>query len=343
MRITQGMMTRNYLKSLNRNLSNMAKSNEKMTSGRNFTKMSENVSDGARALKIREQLYKNEQHIINIRDAEAELASAESNMMSMNSIMQTVQEKVISGLSDSSSPEKRAVLSQEVNSLKQQILQFANAQFADKFLFSGTNNFTQPFTADSSGKLLYNGKQVDLIYKEDGKYYIDEAGVKTPIPQNEDVFIDIGLGIKFSGNEVDSTSAFKVSFSGLDVLGFGVDASTGLPNNLYNLLDDISKALNPAPAAFDRDALGKMLEHSKKQNDMLMTNITDIGTRAGFLEKTAERLDSDIANLTELRSKIEAVDDPTESMNMKMYEYAWMVTLQFGSRVLPQSLMDFLR
>lgn len=343
MRITQSMLTRNYLKSLNNNLSNLAKSNNKLTSGRKFTRMSENVSDGSRALKIREQLYKNEQHLINIRDAEAELSSAESNLLSMNDILQKVQEKVIAGLSDTSSNSKREVLAQEVSSLKEQILQFANAQFADKFLFSGSNNATPPFTADADGKLLYNGRPVDDIYKKDGEYFYDNAGVETPIPQNEDVYIDIGLGIQFSGGKVDPTSAFKVSFSGLDVLGFGKNAE-GFPNNLYNLLNDIENALKPPEKeAYDGDKLGSMLNHLKEQNDMLMTNITDIGTRVGFLEKTGERLDSDIANLTELRSNIEAVDDATESMNMKMYEYAWMVTLQFGSKILPQSLMDFLR
>lgn len=345
MRVTQSMITRNYLKGLNRTLSDRASSNERITSGRRFTKISENVSDGARALKIREQMYKNEQQLVNIRDAQGELSGAESNLKSINEILQTVQEKSLAGISGTASGDKRKILAQEIDNLKDQVLQFANARFADKFLFSGTNNAAAPFTVDASGKLLYNSKPVDEIYKNpvDGKFYIDDP-TATPIPQNDPIYIDVGLGMKFSGSTVDPKSAFEVSFSGLNVLGFGVDADSGLPNNLYSILDNISKTLNPTPPAeFDKDAADALHKQLVKQTDVLMENITDVGTRVNFLDKTTERLENDLDNLDKLRAKLEAVDDATETINMKMYEFAWMATLQIGSKLIPQSLMDFIR
>ncbi|MEM1485297.1 flagellar hook-associated protein FlgL [Oscillospiraceae bacterium PP1C4] len=343
MRITQSMMTRNFLKSLNRNLGNIAKSNERLASGRKFTKISENVSDGSRALRIREQLSDNEQYLVNIRDANGELSSAESNMLSINDILQTVHEKVVKGMTDTTSADGRAIIAKEIDSLKEQVLQFSNAKFADRYLFSGTNNSTSPFSVGSDGRALYNGKPVDQIQQDaDGQYFIMEGGVKSPIPQSKDMFIDVGLGIQMSGTKVDPKSAFKTSFSGMDILGVGTETKNGITtsNNLYNLLGDIADALSPN---FDRAKLDAYSTKLTKQTDALMLNITDIGTRATFLEKSAERIENDIENLTEMRSKLEAVSDTAESMNMKMFDYSWKATLQIGSRVIPTSLMDFLR
>ena len=49
MRVTNNAMTRNYLINLNNNLSLLNESGTRLQTGREFTKMSENVSAGTRA------------------------------------------------------------------------------------------------------------------------------------------------------------------------------------------------------------------------------------------------------------------------------------------------------
>lgn len=56
MRVTNNAMTRNYLINLNNNLSLLNESGTRLQTGREFTKMSENVSAGTRALGIRTQM-----------------------------------------------------------------------------------------------------------------------------------------------------------------------------------------------------------------------------------------------------------------------------------------------
>ena len=69
MRITNNYMNRNYLGNLNGTLERYNESGNRLTTGREFDKMSDNVSDGTRALTIRTQSYKNEQIQENVKKA----------------------------------------------------------------------------------------------------------------------------------------------------------------------------------------------------------------------------------------------------------------------------------
>lgn len=341
MRLTNNMLTRNYLKNLSKSQNNLAKQSNKMASGRRFERGSENVSDAVRALSLRSKLARAEDQSNNIRDAQGELDSAESNLRSINSILQTAQELMTRAMSDTYA-DQRGVISSEIEKLREQVLQFSNAQFGDKFIFSGTNNGTPPFAMDDSGKVTYNGIAVDDIYKRGGEYfYKDTNGDEHSVPQDESVYVDVGFGIAMTGSAVDPNTAYQISFSGLDILGCGLSEDGGLPNNLVELLDQASKALVADP--YDKDAANDMFGHLIERTKDTVISITDIGTRSNFLEQSNERLTNDIDNMTILDNKLEYIDDATESMHMQMFQYTWLATLSFGGKVLPQSLMDYLR
>lgn len=352
MRITQSMMTRNYLKSMNKSLEGLTKAQQRISSNRKFTRGSENVSDAARALKVREQLGESQQYLVNIRDVENEMSSAESNLMSIEDILQTAQEKVLKGM-DGTHQKERQIIAEELDSLKEQVLQFTNAKFADRYLFGGTKNDTAPYSLDSSGNVLYNGVKVEDIKQEaDGSlYYLDQNGDKQEIPQNEDAYLDIGLGMRMYGSQVDPKTGFKISYSGIDILGYGMreekNEDTGksmmLPDNLYSILDGLAKEFKKPDDEYDGDKVGLMLNRLQERTDTFMLNVTELGARSKFLEKTTERVENDIFNLQKAQQGLEVTDDPAETINWKMYQYSWLATLQMGSKIIPQSLMDFLR
>lgn len=350
MRITQNMMTRNYLKTAMKNQSNLARSMQRMASGQKYTRISENVSEGIRALRVHDQLADSNQYLDNIRDAESDMAAAEGNLKSMNEVLQSAHEKVIAAKSDTYKGEPRRVIAKELLNMRDQMVQFANAQYNDKYIFSGTNNSVKPFAIDeSTGRLSYNGVPVDSIYKKDGQYYVQEGAAPQNtdklVPQDEDVYIDLGLGLRMTQSEVDAASAFKLSFSGLDILGAGTETVDGVEvsNNLINLLTDLAAELNKPEGDYSDNTVGILMDKLSSQTDNLVLNMTEIGTRCNFMEKISEQTESDVLNLTELQQKLEIVPDTEEAMHLKEYEYAWMLTLQFGGNVLPKSLMDFVQ
>ena len=77
--------------------------------------------------------------------------------------------------------------------------------------------------------------------------------------------------------------------------------------------------------------------------DQVGMSRTDLGTRMDFLDRTKERLEDDIDNMSEMESKLVSSDPADEAIKMKECEYVWMAVLQLGSQILPSSLLDFMR
>ena len=176
MRVAQRMISRNYRRTVNSSLKKQADTLERSESGLKFKYLSDDVAAGARAMHVQEERYQSSQQLENVKELIKEMNSVDSNLKSVHSILQTVQERVLTGMSEDWGDTAREVIAKEIREKKEQILQFMNAQYGGKSLFSGTNNSTPPFTVSSDGLLQFNGIEVSKIYKStaDGKYYYDE-------------------------------------------------------------------------------------------------------------------------------------------------------------------------
>lgn len=358
MRVTQSSMSRNYLKALTRNLNNLNATTERMQTGLKLRRVSDNTSDASRAYAVREQLYKTETALVNIRDAYGELSSAEGSLMNANGILQLMQEKMIKLANGTYDASQRNVLAIEVENMQKQLIQLGNSQFGNKHLFSGTNNADIPFTLNANGDVTYNGTKIDdmvpysatlplsanaptdYAYK-DGIAMTEDPlnpGTFIPVNKNAPIYIDINLGLSLNGAKVDPMTAIKLSVSGTETFGFGRDAN-GLPNNLMSFAGDVIKALR----SDDVTALRGLIDKSKGVLDGLIMSLTDIGTRTNFLNNSADRFESDIVTLKEVQNNLETSKIEEEATNYKIFERAWQVSLQLGAKVLPISLFDFMR
>ncbi len=346
MRITQNAMTRNYLKSMNTTLGNMSASSDKLTTGRRFTKISEDVSSGVNALKTRQKLYKSIQIQDNIKAADEELEVAETNLMTIKEIADTIHEQSIK-VQNGTNMGEYETFANNFDNLNKQIMELGNCTYNDKYVLGGTNNSDNPpFTLNADGRVCFNGVEVNQISKQDN-IYTDGSGAT--VPESGDIYMDIGFGLKFTGSELNTNSAFKVSVSGLECIGYGtetvkhvgtdgVEREYEIPNNLCETLAGMSEALREN----DIDKFAAYEVQFKKQTDTLITNVSEIGVRTNFLETNLVRMENEEFQLTEKQANLEGVEDTDELIKYKAFEYSWMLTLQYGSKVIPQSLMDFI-
>ena len=210
MRITENMMTAMYNRNLQRNVANLASSNLKLTSQRQYNHVSEDPAAAAKAFTVRDQIARSEEHINTVKNAVGELDTADSNIATINSILETVFEKATRA-GGASSQDSLDAIAEELGGLKEEILQTMNARYGDKFLFSGSANGEAPFTLDADGNLLFNGKAVDAYDPDDPATHFNE---------NKPVYLDIGFGTYASGTNTAGTG-IRISTSGVDVLGKG--------------------------------------------------------------------------------------------------------------------------
>ncbi|MEG1630640.1 MAG: hypothetical protein RSA45_00410 [Hydrogenoanaerobacterium sp.] len=349
MRVTHNMLTRNYLKNLNNNMTNLSKSNERMTSQRKFNTASENVADASRALRVRVQLTNNEVYKSNVRDAKGKFTMIEDSMQSINKITQNVAALTVQGLNGTMAPEEKEKIAREIETLQDQILQVSNSRFGDKYIFgaAGNKDGSAPYTlGGADGKqLMYNGTIVDDMVKgtgvNTGKVMVADAtapGGFKEIPYNSKNYLDIGLGFTVKNGYVDPRTALEYSVSGVESLGFG-KTENGSPNNLYGILGSIAQNLRDGNST----ELGQNLKSMNEQSDQLLMHLSTIGTRTAYIEQIDERLGNSTFSLQKIQNDLEAVPIQEESIYNKDYEMSWMVTLQMGAKILPTSIFDFLR
>lgn len=327
MRITERMLTATYNRNLQRNISNLSDSNLKLTSQRQYNHVSEDPATASKAFTIRDQIARSEEHIRTVESAVGELETADSNIATISSILETVYETGTraGGTMDQASLD---AIAESLSGLKEEILQTMNAKYGDKYLFSGSGIDQPPFSLGADGELLFNGKSVDAYDKKDPDTYFKE---------NKEVYLDVGFG-SFANGFNNEKTGIKISTSGVDVLGYGKD-SNGLPNNVYSLISQVEKQLK----AGDKDGAMETLGHLKEKQSNISVAVSELGTREKLLERTKDRQETGLLNLQKLQKSLEGVKLETEAVNNKAYESAWMVTLQLGSSIIPPSIFDFMR
>ncbi|MEA4894338.1 MAG: hypothetical protein VB064_03650 [Oscillospiraceae bacterium] len=337
MRISDRQTTRNFLSYVDKAKTAYAETNERVASGNRFTRISDDVSAATKALRVRTDQFKAEEHYGNVCAVTEQLTSTEDALTSINEILIKVHTKVLSALNGTSGESGQETLAGEIENLRDELLQYANTTYNDAFVLGGTGSKTAPFSEDASGNLLYNGIDVNLIEKDaDGYYYMDGATRKN-IPMDGDTYVDVGLGISMTGTNVKSDSAIKTSYSGLDILGFGKDAD-GSTNNIFNILTQIAENLKD----YDKDTVGSYDDKLVSFKDTFTGYLTDVGAKTSYLDAIKSRLDTSIDTYQSQISRLVGVDDAEEATNQSMNDYVLKAVLSMGADIIPVSLMDFL-
>lgn len=323
MRVTQKSLTRMYQNGLNRNLKNLTDSNLRLNSGRSFSKVSENITDAQRAFKIRDQLRQQQQMVTNIGNLQSEFSTQEQSLMQINEILNDVHILITKGATDTSSPQDRKIIANELSNLGKSIMQIINSKSADRYTFSAHQN-QPPVKVDEHGKyLIYNvdAETADRSGFLDGK-----------------VLVDVGLSLRLKSNEVDPSSALTMTTSAVDVLGYGFNEA-GIERNILSLIQRASSDLNQD----DPSDLSKIQAQLSKSSANLLVQLTEVGTRIKYLDQTQSRIEAELLSLTEMQNNIESIDFEKEVIQNKSFEMAWQISLQLGSKILPVSIFDFMR
>ncbi len=78
-------------------------------------------------------------------------------------------------------------------------------------------------------------------------------------------------------------------------------------------------------------------------HDQILSAVVDVGTKASMFEMTGNMLESSNINLTSVLATNEDIDMAKAIIDMKTAENTYKAALSFGARIMPTSLVDFLR
>jgi flagellar hook-associated protein 3 FlgL len=303
-RMTTSMLQRNVLADLNANQAKLSRTQQKVASGKEITKPSDDPFNAARALGLRRDLAANAQYQRSVGDAQGWQEASEQALARMTESVGRARDLVLQGASDSADPTSREAIAQEIDQLIEGVKQNANSTYRGSYIFAGSESDAAPYLAGATD--AYQG---------------DEAGLD---PTKPGVLREIGPGVTMSINVL-----------GREVLGDG-----GADGKLLATLRGISQHLRAGNGA----ALGNGdLKALDANLDGLLGVRARNGAQTNRLQAASTRLDEVAETVTKQLSNTEDADLPKTLIDFSTQSAAYQAALRAGANIVQSSLMDFLR
>ena len=269
-RVTQESLNRTALSNINLNYKKMQEIQEKLSSGKQINRPSDDPSGARKVLGLRAEELQVQQFLDNTETAKEQINYTSNTLESIQEIFTKIKGLTIQAGNDTLGQSDRNIIANELDELLESVLQNANTDNNGRYIFSGTKTLTSAFTAtrDSNGNISsvsYNGNNEEI------KYQI-----------GPDTFIQVNLpgGKLFQDNK---------AFSTLVSLRDSLKASTFDPtafSNLRNTLDTATNALSTEITRF-----------GAKANRLEMTTNSLGNSQTALKELISYTEDADIASL----------------------------------------------
>lgn len=303
MRITQSMLSSQFLRNLNLSMNNMQKLQQQFSSGKKVSKPSDDPVVAVRSIQLNSQLKEIEQYQRNLGTAVKWMDTTDSAIQEANGIFKTIREKLVQGANGPLDAESREAIAKEIVQLKEHLGSIANTSIAGRYIFAGTVVDKTPYDKD--------------VPNIDGGLTNTNAD-KISVELGKGIFIDINVNAK-------------------DLFGYKDLVKTD-NMNVFELMDTIVTSLNTAGS--DPSAL---LDKLQAHEDNFLKISSTLGANRNRVELIERRLEDQAYITTENLSNEEDADLAEVIMNLNMQENVHRMALGTGARIMQPTLMDFLR
>jgi len=314
MRITNSMMVNNMIANISKNQERMDRLQNQMATGKKIALPSDDPVVAARALKLRTDVAEITQYQKNVEDGTSWLNITETALGNIGDVLKRANELSVQAANGTMSAEDMAASGKEITQLREQLIELANSSYAGRYIFSG-------YKTDQK-----------LIDPTTGKYNISVSNA-------ENINYEIGVGneinVNVLGNDLFSNGAPSVIGENPPP----TPPATAATPAMIDVMDQLSTAFN----SNDHATVSSLISNLQGQLDNVLRIRADVGARTNRLDLTANRLDTDNYNFTDLMSKNEDVDMAETIMNLTNEQNVYKASLSAGAKIIQPSLVDFLR
>ena len=271
MRISTAEITSQAIQAIDNQSSALQITQNEVSTGLAVQNAADNPVAASQIVQLTQQQSQLTQYATNLQSAQTRLSLEESSLSTATTTLQSIRDLAVQAGDASLNDTDRAQIATQTQTQIQALLGTANAQDANgEYLFSGYAAQTQPFTADSSGNVSYQGDAgTRLIQISPNQSVADSdtgASAFMDVAAGNGTFTtaadatNTGSGIIDSGSVVDSTqwvpgdytlsftspTAYQVTNSGGTVV-----ASGNYTSGTAIQFDGVQVTVTGAPAAGD--------------------------------------------------------------------------------------------
>lgn len=330
MRITNKMLSNNFLNDVEVNLNNLKTLQQQLTSGKQVKRPSDDPFRVARSMQLHTDIGRNVQYNKNIEDAINFLDVTDTALGQVTNVFARMRELLVSSGNGAYGEDEKKAIRDEVNQKVSELGQILNSNFDGKYVFAGTRATTKPIIVENKSDkttLDYNGR----------------SGVKLDPTNIADKEEEKMLGEKLTA-EISQGVVLEYNITAKELLQFTVKGTGGKPDkniDVKEVLDKIVNHLNNPTAGTAE--LNEDLQNIDDAVGNLLKLRSEVGAKQNRMESARDKNKEQNFNLKQILSKTEDIDVSEKYMEYSVMQSVYLASLQTSSRILQPTLMDYLR
>lgn len=326
-RVTNAMLSANYLTNMNRNLTNMKSLQSQLASGKAINRPSDDPYKASRTMQLYTEIDSNKQFNENIKDISNWLDTTDTSLNQAGNVFGRIRTLLLTAGNGAYGADEKKAIQDEMKEKVNQLAQILNTNFDGAYIFGGSKSTSKPVTVDTDGTIKYADK---------GGNVTTDATIINQIGSGLNVEVSEGVLIKYNKTAVD-------------ILQY--KDKSGNPQNVSEVLDAIIKNLdNPAtttatfPGTPGQEQLtGPLLGQVDSIIQNLLQRRSEVGAMTNRMEDAQSKNEDENLEMKDILSKTEDIDFTETMMNYSIMQTVYMASLQTSAKILPTTLLDYIR
>lgn len=346
---------------MQQNLMNYNRINAQLSSGHKILSITDDPIAAVNILNTGRQIGQIEIFSTNVEMAKSELSTLDDLLTLSTGYLQTAWDKAVQANNQTYGNDSLQALKVEIDETIKTMVDLANTEYNDNYIFSGANTKTVPYTIAENGDIIYNGtpyENKDYIRQTevaDGVFeVINTTGdrvfgyYKAAVEPGNGVYTDAnGKRVIETTDELGQT-VYQYE-NGVEYTGDVGDLTDGAPEEASGIMGTLKMLSNSIQMVLDGDTEAgyEQMNATLDMFDSSLKTITEEQTKFGGvynrLEMTNSTLETNNMNLTSYLSEIRDVDLTTAITDWFQAQYAYQASLQVSSSSMGMSLLNYMR
>lgn len=303
MRIATSTITNSATNSMNNAYKTYLDIINKISSNKNFTKVSENVTDATKILKLNDELAQMDIYQSNIQAAINEMNLAYDTLGAINDEITEINSLIVEASNATTTPDSAKAIATEIKQRISTITDKMNTKYLDNYIFSGSYTDIMPYTTDADGNIIYQGS--------------------TQVAGDRNLTIS-------------ENTTFTYNFTGEEIFG----KQDGV-NDFFSQMKELDELLNAD--SLDYDKIREKLGVLETASNNIIQSQGNVSAKVTKLTATQSVNESTIVKLTEDKANLEEVDITKAATDLANAQTALQASYAIGTTILGSvSLLDYL-
>jgi flagellar hook-associated protein 3 FlgL len=246
MRVTQSMLSSNFLKNLTNNYEKMGKLQDQIASQKKISRPSDDPVVAMKGMAYRTNLQEVDQYKRNFTEAHNWIDNSDSALDEATQAMQRIRELTVEASNGTLEDSQRKSIADEVSQLQDHLSEIANTKVGNKYIFNGTDTSSKP---------------VNLA---NNQFSTNTSPVK--IELSKGTYIQVNAGSSIFGSQLFSNLQNLVN-----------DLNSNNPSNIGKYIDtidsDTSKIINERATIGARSNRIDLMEDRVNQQEVTATKM----------------------------------------------------------------------